>query len=154
MACRRGVSATFLCWHILLLPPPSLQLPQQLLGIPGIAGTGWLLQVPLSCCSRSAAALMAVSRDRVECPSGPARSHGWRARAVSHQCCPSEEQGLSSPWGRSSGHAGARRASPGPWGLQYCSSNIPSGAQPGVTLARPWAGHGDEPPLSLLVHVC
>lgn len=37
-----GVSATFPCWHILLFLPPSLQLPQlpqQLLGVPGLAGS-------------------------------------------------------------------------------------------------------------------
>lgn len=70
----------------------------------------------------------------VEGPSGPVHSRGWSARAASHQCCLSEEQGLSSLWGRSSGHPEAWRASAGPRVLQHCSLNIPSGAQLGVTL--------------------
>lgn len=95
---RGGLGATFPCWHILLLPPPSPQLPRQ-----GAAGRPWLGRVkggsskpPGAVASRSAAALTAVRRHGCAVPLRPCHTHGWSARGASRQSCPSQEQGLSS----------------------------------------------------------
>lgn len=58
---RGGLSATFPCWHILLLPPPSPQLPGQ-----GAAGRPWLSPHVLQPHSRLSAGT------GVQCPSDPA----------------------------------------------------------------------------------
>lgn len=69
----------------------------------------------------------AISRDWCDCPSGPVHSHGWSASSITSVLA-LLGAGTLLPVGKELWPHWS------PESLQHCSLNIPSGAQPGMTL--------------------
>lgn len=88
-------------------------------------GQGWLLHVPLRCRLMFCSCTHSSQQGSVPLALCAVMAGG---REPCHIGAVLERSRDSPP------PSGAQRASAGPRGLQHCSSNIPSGAQPGVSL--------------------